>query len=149
MSAVLRAYGRDFDVDAFLNGCTLTPCAVKRRDESVFPNSQPNGRRHERSGIHVCTSDADFDEFPRQVEESTVFLRAEFEQIQRLCEFPGVEGASLDFGIARRDVAVQCDYLTPALVQVAGSLGLGIEISQYPASEAAADVKPVASAEGK
>jgi hypothetical protein len=137
MSAVLRAYGWDFDVDAFLAGCALPVCAVKRRGEAVFPASQPNGRRHERSGVHISASDADFSEFPQQVEEATAFLRANAAEVRRLCEFPGVEGVTLDFGIARRDVAVQCDLLPAELVQQAGLLGLAIELSQYPVEESA------------
>ncbi len=147
MSAVLRAYGADFDVDAFLTGCTLHVCAVKRRGEPVAPTSRPDGRRHERSGVHVSASNADFEEFLRQVEEATAFLRAEFEQIRRLCQFPGVEDVTLDFGIVRRDVAVQCDYLPPELVRVAGALGLGIEMSQYPPLKAAPDAEQGAAAD--
>ncbi len=134
MSAILRAYGDDFDVDAFLVDCRMPVFAVIRRGEPVFPASQPDGRRHDQSGVHVSASDADFNEFPRQVAEATAFLRAEAGQVRRLCEFPGVEGVTLDFGIERRDVAVQCDSLPPELVRRAGSLGLGIELSQYPAS---------------
>lgn len=138
MSAVLRAYGNDFDVDAFLVGSTLPVCTVVRRGEPVFPATQPNGRQHERSGLHVSVSDAGFDEFPRQAAEAAEFLHAEFEQVRRLYEWPGVEGVTLDFGVERRDVAVQCVTLPPALVRVAGSLGLAIEVSQYPAP----DVEP-------
>lgn len=116
-----------FDVDALLAGCTLPVCAVRRRGEPVFPARQPDGRRHQRSGVHVSASDADFGEFPRQVGEAAAFLRAEAGQVQRLVEWPGVEGVDLDFGVERRDVAVQCDRLTPELVRLAGSLGLGIE----------------------
>ena len=134
MSAVLRAYGSSFDVDAFLTGCTLPVCAVKRRGEPVFPASQPNGRRHDRSGVHISVSDADFDEPGGQIAESIVFLRTEAEQIRRLCEWPGVNGVTLDFGIARRDAAVQCDHFPAELVELAGSLGLSIELSQYPVS---------------
>lgn len=134
MSAVLRAYGVEFDVDAFLTGCTLHVCAVRRRGELVFPASQPDGRRHEQSGVHVSASNADFGEFPRQVAEATAFLRAEAGQVRRLCEWPGVEDVTLDFGLERRDVAVQCDFLPPELVRLAGSLGLGVELSQYPAA---------------
>ncbi len=134
MSAVLRAYGVEFDVDAFLNGCTLPVCAVKRRGELHHPAGRPDGRRHDRSGVHVSVSDADFDAFPQQVAEAIAFLRAEAEQIRRLCEFPGVEDITLDFGITRRDVAAQFDYLPPELVRLAGSLGLGIELSQFPAT---------------
>jgi hypothetical protein len=132
VSAVLRAYGVAFDVDAFLSGSTLPICAVKRRGEPVLPSSQPNGRRHEQSGVHVLASDADFAEFQRQVAEATAFLRSEAEQVRRLCEWPGVEVVALDFGVEQRDVAVQAILLPPELVRLAGSLGLGIELSRYP-----------------
>ena len=132
MPAVLRAHGDDFDVDGFLAGCTLPVCAVRRRGEPMLPVSEPHGRRYERSGVHMTASDADFDEFPRQADEATAFLRNESEQVRRLCEWPGVEGVTLDFGVERRDVAVQCDVLPMELVRLAGSLGLAIEMSQYP-----------------
>lgn len=41
----------------------------------------------------------------------------------------------MDFGIARGDVAVQCDYFPPELIRLARELGLGIELSQYPLSD--------------
>ena len=53
---------------------------------------------------------------------------------RRLCTFPGVETVALDFGIERRDVAVQCDRLPEELIRLAGTLGLGIELSHYPAA---------------
>jgi hypothetical protein len=136
MAAVLRAYGADFNLETFLSGCSLPVCSVKRRGEPVFPKAQPNGRRHEQSGIHVLVSDADFQEFRRQAEEATVFLQANAEQIRRLVKFPGIESVTLDFGIARRDVFMQCDHFPAELVQLAGSLGLAIELSQYPIEEA-------------
>ena len=45
------------------------------------------------------------------------------------------ECAAPDFGVERRDVAIQCDYLTPELVRLAGLLGLGIEVSLYWSSD--------------
>jgi hypothetical protein len=140
MPAVLRAYGADFDVDAFLAGCTLPVCAVKRRGEPVFPVSQPNGRQHERSGVHVSASDADFTEFRQQVEESVAFLRGNSAEVQLLCEFPGVKSVTLDFGLVRRDdVAIQCDHLPSELVRLAGSFGLSLELSHYPPAKQSAD----------
>lgn len=133
MPAILGAYGRTFDVDAFLSDCTLPVCAVKRIGEPVLPGSSRDGKRHERSSIHVVASDADFDQFPRQVEESIAFLTASESEVRRLCTFPGVEDITLDFGLARREVAVQCDRLPLELIQLAGSLGFDIELSQYPA----------------
>ena len=134
MSAVLRAYGTNFDVDAFLSVCTLRVCAVKRRGEPVYSASQPKGRRQERSGLHVRINDAGFEELARQTAEATLFLQANREELRRLRAFPGVEDVTLDFGISRREVASQCDYLPPELVSIAGSLGLGIELSQYAVS---------------
>jgi hypothetical protein len=131
----LRAYGDEFDVDAFLNGCTLPVCAVKRRGEPVFPSTQPNGRRHERSGVNVTVSDADFEDFERQVAESIVFLQANAEQVRRLCAWPRVDGVELDFGIERRDVIAQSDEFPAALVRLAGLHGIGPALSQYPVSD--------------
>jgi hypothetical protein len=38
----------------------------------------------------------------------------------------------LDFGIVRRDVAIQCDRIPVELLVLAGSVGLEIVLSQYP-----------------
>jgi len=132
MPTVLRAYGAEFDVDAFVASTTLSVCTVKRRGEPVFPLSQPDGRRNEWSGVHVVSSEADFTEFVRQVEESIVFLQSNEAEVRRLCEFYGVEDVSLDFGIELRDVPVQCDRLPANLIRLAGSFGLNIEVSHYP-----------------
>jgi hypothetical protein len=138
MPTVLRAYGAEFDVDAFVASTSLSVETVKRRGEPVFPASQPDGRRHEWSGVHIVSSEADFTEFARQVEESITFLQCNEDEIRRLCGFPGVEGVTLDFGIDRRDVWVQCDLLPAKLIRLAGSLGLDIEISHYPPATASA-----------
>jgi hypothetical protein len=135
MSAVLRASGVDFDVDGFLKESRLAPCAVHRRGEPVFPASQPTGRLHERSRVHVAVSEAAFEEFSRQVEDAITFLGVKREEVRRLMNFPGVEAVVLDFGVSRRDVLLECYFLPPELIQRAGELGLGVELSQYPAEE--------------
>jgi hypothetical protein len=131
MSAVLRASGRDFDVDAFLGTSALKPCRVYHRGDPRFPHSPPGGKQFEKSGMHVAASATQFVHLPKQVAEATAFLLAGSDEIRRLVAFPGVEGVTLDFGIERRDVAVQCDVLPAELIRVAGSLGLSIELSQY------------------
>jgi hypothetical protein len=132
MAAVLRVTGQDFDVGEFLAGSTLTARGVFRRGEPRFPGSHTHLRRNEKSGMNVLASDAAFDEFTRQIAEATAFLLAEAEEIRRLVNFPGVEMVTLDFGIERRDVVVQSDHFPSDLIRVAGSLGLSIELSQYP-----------------
>jgi hypothetical protein len=137
MSTVLRASGEEFGVDAFLAVSNLHPTKVFRRGEPRAPKSNPNGRTHETSGLNVVRSNADFHELPRQISETVAFLELHASEIRQLVAWPGVEGASLDFGIERRDVFVQCDYFSPDLVRIAGELGLGIELTQYPNGEPA------------
>jgi hypothetical protein len=86
----------------------------------------------------VLVSNADFNEFPRQVEEAIAFLLSNREQVSRLSEFSGVEGPTLDFGIARRNVLLQCDCFPAELIRLAASCGLAIELSQYPTDESPA-----------
>jgi hypothetical protein len=134
MAAILRSYGVEFDPDRFCAESGLKPCAIYRRGEPVRPATKPDGRKHEGSGIDVIVSGADFHEFPRQVEEATAFLEARKEELLRLRALPGLESMTIDFGIARRGV-VQFDFLPPSLIRLAGELGLGIELSQYPVGE--------------
>jgi hypothetical protein len=130
MSAILRAFGKHFDVDAFLAHCRLPVRAVKRLGEPVY-KSQPDGRRHTASGVNVSVSEADFSEFPLQVKEAIIFLQTNESEVRRLCAFPGVVTPTLDFGIDQRDVPIQCDRLPRELLRLAGSLGLDIEVSKY------------------
>ncbi len=139
MAAVLRVTGKDFDVGEFLAGSTLTARRVFRRGEPRFLGSHTHLRRNEKSGINVLASDVAFNEFTRQIAETTEFLLAEAEEIRRLVNFPGVETVTLDFGIERRDVVVQSDHFPADLIRVAGSLGLSIELSQYPPRDSDAD----------
>ncbi len=132
MSTVLRASGKDFDVDALLAVSSLRPTAVWRRGEPRAPKSNPSGPVRTTTGLNIPTSNAGFHELQRQISETIEFLQVEAAQIRQLVAWPGVEGAVLDFGIERRDVYVQCDYLPADLIRLAGELGLGIELSQYP-----------------
>jgi hypothetical protein len=135
MPVVVRAYGKNFDVDAFLAHCTLPVCAVKHLGTPVHPASEPDGRRYTESGVHVLAGDGDFSDFPLQVEQAIAFLRSNESELRRLSTFPGVEIATLDFGIEHRDVIFQFDRLSAELLQLAGALGLDIEISQDPTAD--------------
>ena len=126
IGCVLRASGSEFDVDAFLDDSPFEPCAVWRRGEQRFRHKPPS----ENSGFNLEVSDGDLAE---QVAGAVVFLEDDRAEILRLLAMIGVE-AHLDFGIARRDVFVQTDFFPSVLIGLAGSLGLGIELSQYPVS---------------
>jgi hypothetical protein len=132
MPCIIAAGGRDFDVDAFLVECTMPVTTTARRGRPRFPNSKSDSGLHEYSSIQISISDADFDNFDLQVAHAIAFLVANVAQLERLCRFPNLEEARLDFGIYKGHATVHCDYLPPELVRAAGAIGLGIEISHYP-----------------
>ena len=135
MPTVLRASGRTFDPDAFCVETTLPVCRSVRQGESRFPLTNPNGPSNVESRLHINVSDADFYEFETQINDAIAFLALHRSEIERLVNYPGVERLTLDFGIERRDVALQSDRFPPELIRFAGQLGLGIELSQYPSSD--------------
>jgi hypothetical protein len=136
MPAVLHIAGQEFDPERLPQLGALRPDQTWCKGKPMFPASKPEGSRHDNSGITLFVSDADFDDFPRQVEEAIAFLDAHKDDLRLLRDAPGVEEMFLDFGISRRDVIVHCDYLPSTLLRSAGELGIGIAISHYPASEA-------------
>jgi hypothetical protein len=126
---VLRADGERFVPDQFLEGSKLVACAVWHKGEKRSKTRSPNTH----SGINIVVSDAD--DLPSQVDDAILFLKANHDEIVRLRQTPGLDGLVLDFGIARRDVAVQCDSFPSELVRLAAEFDLGLEMSQYPPSE--------------
>ncbi len=132
MSCILRISGESLDVDALLSQDTL---ALER----VWKKGEPRtikGRFHSDSGATFVASEADLDEFDRQVKEATGFLEAHAPVITRIVAFPGVQSAVLDFGVAiTQGNVTQFSYLPPRLIQLAASCGIGVEISHYACSE--------------
>ena len=132
---VLRVTGKDFDPDGPLASSALTPCNVFRRGE---PKSvlRPDGPRWKTSGVTIDVSRGSRANLVEQVSDAIAFLRQHGEAIAALRSAPGVEDLRLDFPvdlrINRETVMAQFDYFPPELVSLAGTIGLGIEISIYP-----------------
>ena len=87
------------------------------------------------SGAHYCVSEAEFNEFEKQKKDAIKYLNENEEKIESIQKLAGIESVFLDFGIEQRDVFVQSDFFPPELIRLAGKLGLGIELSQYPISD--------------
>ncbi len=134
MGCVLRAYGSEFMVDRFLEESSLNPYAIYRRGEPRSEN-KPNGELNDNSGLKISVSDAEFEDLQVQVADAISFLKRNRKELKRLCRFTGVEGACLDFALSKRDVFCQYNTLPAALLYLAGSIGLDIELSQFPARE--------------
>ena len=81
--------------------------------------------------MNIEVSTADFTKLKRQIRDAMFFLSRNRLALRRLARIAGVEELTLDFGVADRAVAAQFDYFPPELLAVAGSLGIGIEVSRY------------------
>ncbi len=135
MACYLRAFGKDFDVDVYLAD---HPCEVSNLYHKGDPEfkSKPDGRKLEASGFSVYVSDVEMDDLKTQISEAIEFLRDEvvIREIPSLVSYPGVEEVSLDFGVTRegRDkFPVKWYYFPPELLKLAGTLGVGLEMSFY------------------
>jgi hypothetical protein len=132
MSAVLRAYGASFDVDAFLKDSRLSPSRVWRIGE---PSSRSGASPNRSSGLTVAVSEAEMSNLSHQIQETVAFLQSHVDELARLVAFAGVDEIGIDFAVSwRDDVVTQTDSLSAELVGLAGRLGLGIDISHYPVS---------------
>lgn len=82
---------------------------------------------------HFHVSSAGFEAFGQQIDDALRFLHAHETDVKQMLSASQVTGI-LDFAIEWRDVAIQYDSIPAELVRVAGSLGLALEISHYPAA---------------
>lgn len=131
MSCVLRAGGREFDVDGFVASSALLADSFWRRGEFRSPHSS-HGRVNASSGLRVVVSDAAFSEFPRQVEDVSVFLSRHWGAIHSLVGYPGVEDVELDFGVETSPPSWCSFRFPPELLRLAGDAGVTIVLSAYP-----------------
>ena len=124
---MLRAASPDFRVDEFLKSSTFVAW-------DVFRQGEPRGRQgslHDKSGFAVVVSEASGDDLPRQIADAADFLERHREEILRLQGCLGSKGTSLDFGVWQRGEFGHYCYFPPKLLQLAGALGVGIELSIY------------------
>ena len=128
MSSILRISGESLDIDALLSVFSLPFDRVWRRGEPRVLK----GKLHSDSGANFLASDADLDEFDRQVSDATDYLEQHAPIIAKMVEFPGVQNARLDFGFSLYEGnAAQFSFLPPKLVRLSASAGIGLEISYY------------------
>ncbi|MDR2328370.1 MAG: hypothetical protein LBE58_02100 [Comamonas sp.] len=111
MSAVLRVSALNVDV-----------CLAST---SIQPYRLENGT------AHFLVSDCDFDDVPGQLQDALAFLSDHAAEISQLMLNPN-SAATLDFAREVRGEGFQYLAFPAVLVQRAGALGLGLEISLYP-----------------
>ena len=121
-------------VDRFLEESGLKPYEVYRKGEPSH-RTKTDSTFHDSSGFKVAVSDAEFEGLQKQIADAISFLKQNRQELERLRGFPGVEGACLDFALNKRDVFCQQDTLPAELLYLSGSIGLDIDLSQFPALE--------------
>lgn len=128
MSCILRISGESLDVDSLLREF---PLEVDHSWKIGEPRIQ-KGKLHSDSGANFVASEADLDEFNRQVSEATEYLEIHASIISKIVKFPGVKDATLDFGVSLKEGYVtHFAYLPPKFIQLVASTGIGVEISHY------------------
>ena len=128
MSAILRVYGKSFDVDSFIENTSLKIIKAYRKGERRNPKSKPNIY----SGINIRVSDIDFDNYEGQQDESLAFMAAHEEELIRLRDFTGVDSLTIDYG-AEIYPPGWCSFRFPhELMLKAGELKINLELSVYP-----------------
>ena len=131
---VLSVSGRDFNPSC---ADALGPSHVSRAGEPLR-RSRPDGPRRKESEVRVIVSEAPLSDLEAQANDACAFLDRHAETIRVLRESGTVEDMRLDFPVGLRiteNVLGQVEFLPPRLVERAGALGLGLEISIYPVSE--------------
>lgn len=128
MACILRVSGVSLDVDALLSTVSLKAYLCWR---AGTPRDATK-RIHVSSGANFLVSDADFEAFEKQASEALEFVESNLASVTKLANFPGVDWATLDFGVAVPKDAFGSFCLSPRLIRLTAQAGLGIEVSGYP-----------------
>lgn len=134
MASILRVIIQKDYLISVLNNQALEIDSSWKEGEPKYVTKPEKGKL-KTTGFSICLSDADFDEFERQKQESIDYLTQNSAALKALLLNHKVIKAKIDFGIYMRDVIVQSDYFSPQLIKLCGELNLGIELSQYPNDE--------------
>src|SRR5882724_616597 len=126
------------------NRRTLTDCLFASRipfyeaHDKNTPRSlgRNKGKPFGYAGFQSDVSGREWDDLPGQASDAVRFLRHYKADLKRLRQRFKVRDLRLDFPyylrIGRNNIAVQCDFLPPVLIALAGELGVGIEMTLYP-----------------
>src|SRR5262245_59372242 len=102
MSCILRIGGDELDSEKLAAESGLAPYRIDRKGTPAALR-----RLHRTSAIHVDVSRADFSALDLQVRDAIAFLASHEAAILRTLAFPGVEDATLDFGVNFREMGFE------------------------------------------
>ncbi len=118
----------------FKNFCGTTKVPVYSVFDKGEYRNKSKTRKSESFVVSFDVSDAEWDDFPAQVNDAIKFLTVNFAELDKLINsIPDAEGY-LDFPLYSRlndEVVNQNDHLPKELIGLAGKLNLGIEMAIY------------------
>ncbi len=139
MPCNLIILGKNLDIDAFILKSKLRGFAKIYKGQPAL-KSKPQGRKVTHSQIGIQTSKADFNDLKKQITDTIRYLKKHQNKLKHIKKTKEVDLAILDFGtnlrIDNKNVFLQSDRLPNQLLQLAGDLGLEIDISIYPIDKA-------------
>jgi hypothetical protein len=112
--------------------CVLRISAPDIKNRLAAVRVQPC--RLERGTAHFIVSDREFEDLPGQVIDALAFVQQHAGDIRSMLASAGAHG-SLDFAVSFPEQGFGTRSFSPALVQAAASVGLGLELSAYPGGE--------------
>lgn len=135
MTCILNIIGEYFDVDSFIEKCGVKPYKISYKDHPKHKDL-PESKKNKFSGCSIGVSNAEFDEFNKQVEDAINYLTANKENLKFIPSIPEIQFATLNFGVEYDiDKFVQSKYFPNTLLTVCADLGIGIELSIYQQTE--------------
>jgi hypothetical protein len=130
VACYLKAWGAQFDVDAFVAASPLPCDPVWHRGDRRRAIRNGKSALHDSSGLTTLVLAAEG--LDGQVDDAVRFLRSYQAEVQRLVSIPEVERVILDFGVAwHPDSAAQFARLPPELLALAGNSNVWLELSHY------------------
>lgn len=132
MSCTLTIVGKKLDIDTFISKTQLSPYKKSYKGEPSF-KSKPEGEKLSYSLLSILTSEAGFDCFDQQVEDTLKCLKENKDKLTYISSTKEVESAALDFEIDLliENELCQTNRLPSALLKLAGNLGIDIQLSVY------------------
>jgi len=95
--------------------------------------SKRSGKKFTEYSLSLNATDADWDDFPKQVSDVIQFIEEHKDTLMILSNLDDVYGY-LDFPLWSRlhdEMVMQSDFFTPKLISLAGEIGLDIGFSIY------------------
>jgi hypothetical protein len=139
MSCNLIILGKNLDIDGLIRKSKLRGFTKIYKGQPAL-KSKPQGRKITHSQIGIQTSKAAFNDLKKQIKDTIRFLKKHKGNLKMIKETDEIDLAFLDFAtdlrIDNKKVHFQSVRFPTELLQLAGDIGLELEISVYPMGKA-------------